>query len=243
MFTMLGQETATLKMNSGARVILSDRGQIDRRVFRRAFFTQGKVNPGFMRNESEVIDNFENTPMQVGGIIMLLVRPEVSYWSREGDGVDHPVRNMDLLPKLYEQYLRLHDEILEGQVMYRLYTCIDAEAGQEEVYERFKYAMDSILNMQSVFLAAIAQAFPDIYDWAIQEYKRRGPGKSYAEEVLGRRLGGKKVLIVGGDDMESKDEVLYKPLLEAVALPENAPRGEGIHALGDVLAALTRESQ
>lgn len=148
-----------------------------------------------------------------------------------------------MLSRLYEQYLRLHYEIIEGQVMYRVYTCIDAEGELEEVYERFKYAMDTILNMHNVYLAALAKAFPEEFDWAVREYRRHGPQKSYAEEVLGRRLGGKRVLIVGGDDMQSKNEVLDKPLVELVALKENVPMVPGVYALRDVLAALTRVSR
>lgn len=106
-FTMIGQETSVLQINSGARVILADRGQIDQRVFRRALFTQGHVEPQLMEDEAELIANFENTPMQVGGIILLLIRPEMTYYSRGSDGSDHHVRNMGYVVEALRTILAL----------------------------------------------------------------------------------------------------------------------------------------
>jgi hypothetical protein len=129
-----------------------------------------------------------------------------------------PVANMDFLPRLYEQYWRLHWDILQGEVPYRIYTCIDAEKDSEEVYERFKYAMDNALNIHSIYLAALVKAFPEEFDRAKAEYDQSPQQQSHAQQVLGEKLGGKRVLIVGGDEMESEDEILEKPFIEGLQL-------------------------
>ena len=156
--TFLGYIEALKNVNSGLRMMVSDRGQIDRRVFRRTLFSQGDVNPGIMTDESLFMYGLENTPVQIGGVIMLMARPEVAMERKKNLG---PVTNMNFLPRLYEQYWRLHEEILRGEVPYRIYACIDAEKDSEEVYERFKYAMDTALNVHSIYMAALAKAFPN----------------------------------------------------------------------------------
>ncbi len=131
--TFTGYISALKNVNSGMTMAVSDRGQIDRRVWRRALFSQGKVNPGLMEEEDEFIYGLENTPLQIGGVIMFMVRPEVSI-TRDGENKIGPVTNRDFLSRLHEQYWRLHQNILDGEIPYRIYTCIDAEQPADEVY-------------------------------------------------------------------------------------------------------------
>lgn len=213
--TFAGYINALRHVNTGMRMVTSDRGQIDRCVFRRTLFNQGHVNPEIMADEPEFMYGLENTPIQIGGIIMLMIRPEESMRRSERSG---PVNNMDFLPRLYEQYWRLHWDILQGEFPYRIYTCIDAEKDSEEVYERFKYAMDNALNIHSIYLAALAKAFPEKFDKAKAEHDNSPRQQSRAQQVLGEKLGGKRVLIVGGDEMETKEEMLQKPFIEGIKL-------------------------
>ena len=211
--TFMGYIDALRNINTGMQIAISDRGQIDRRVFRRTLFNQGNVNPRIMEDEDQFMYGLENTPIQIGGIIMFMIRPDESMKRSEKPG---PVTNMDFLPRLYEQYWRLHQELLQDDIPYRIYTCIDAEKDEEEVYERFKYAMDSLLNIHSIYLTALAKAFPEEFDRVQSEHDKKLQQPSYAQRVLGERLGGKKVLIVGGDEMKSKEKVLEKPYIEAI---------------------------
>ncbi len=144
----LGYINALSTVNQSIRMAISDRGQIDRRVFRRALFSQGDVNPDIMNDENRWMYYMEYTPIQVGGVIMVMVRPEVSF--RRGNEKLGPVSNMDFLTKLYEQYWRLHYEILQGDP-FPLYTCIDAEKDREQVYKEFEHVMDTALTIQSTF--------------------------------------------------------------------------------------------
>jgi hypothetical protein len=197
-------------------VIVADRGQIDRRVFRRFLFTQGHVHPGIMEDEAQFIYGLENTPVQICGIINFLVRPDVSIQRIKKEG---PVVNMRVLPQLYEQYLRLHSELInwDPQTPYRIYEMIDAEKLPEEVYEQFKYVMDHCLNLPDIMLHALSRVVPDEFDKAKAEYDRKAnKGYTHAEMVMSRRLGGKRVHIVGGDEMELDEEILTKPFVEAV---------------------------
>ncbi len=203
---------ALKNVNSGMRMIVSDRGQIDRRTFRRALFSRGDVSPSIMENEGQFIDGLENTPVQMCGTVMLMVRPEKTLKRINKVG---PVTNTDFLNRLYEQYWRLHQEMLQGEVPYRVYTCIDAEESEEKVYERFKYALDTMLNIHTIYLTALTQAFPEEVDQARKSMKT--PQLTHAQKVLGEKLGG-KVLIVGGDDMESDEEILNKPFVEGIRL-------------------------
>lgn len=217
--TFWGYISSLRDINSGMRMVVSDRGQVDRRVFRRALFSRGDVNPKIMAEEDQFIYGLENTPIQVGGVIIMMVRPEESVRRSERLG---PYTNMDFLSLLYEQYWRLHWEILQGEVPYRVYTCIDAEKGEDEVYERFKYTMDTILNIHSTYLAALAKAFPKEFNRAKAECDRRLERQSPTQRALSEKLKG-RVLIVGGDDMESEDEILGKPFLEGLNL-RNPPQ-------------------
>lgn len=211
--TFMGYIDALRNVNTGMQIATSDRGQIDRRVFRRALFNQGNVNPKIMEDEDQFMYGLENTPIQIGGIIMFMIRPDESMRRSEKPG---PVANMDFLPRLYEQYWRLHQELLQGDIPYRIYTCIDAEKDGGEVYEHFKYAMDTALNIQSIYLTALARAFPEEFDRAKSEHDKKPQQPSYARKVLGERLGGKKVLIVGGDEMKFEEEILGKLYIEAI---------------------------
>lgn len=213
--TFVGYIDALRHVNTGMRMVTADRGQIDRCVFRRALFNQGHINPEIMADEEQFMYGLENTPIQIGGIIMLMVQPEESM---KRSGRQGPVANMDFLPRLYEQYWRLHWDILQGEVPYRVYACIDAEKDREEVCERFKYAMDTALNIHSIYLAALAKAFPEEFDRARAEYGKSPRQQSHAQRVLGEKLGGKRVLVVGGDEMESKEEILDKPFVEALRM-------------------------
>jgi len=201
--------------NSGMKMIISDRGQIDRRIFRRVFFSQGYVNPEIMAAEDEFTYGMENTLVQICGIIIFMVRPKVTMERIKKSG---PVVNMNFLPRMYEQLWRLHYEILQDEVPYRIYTCIDAEKDSEKVYERFKYAMDTTLNVHNLCLAALAKAFPKEFDTAKTAYDKTPRRQSHAQRVLGEKLGGKKVLIVGGDDMVSEEDILQKPIIEGLRL-------------------------
>lgn len=163
----LGYIGAMEQMDDGVCVVASDRGMVDRRVFRRALFSQGHVNPEIIINEKQFMYGLENTPIQLGGIVMLMVHPEESMRRSEGVG---PIANMDFLPRLYEQYLRLHLQILQNEVPYCMYTCINGEGDREKVYERFKYFMDTALDVRSIFLVAISRAFPDEFDRAKAKY-------------------------------------------------------------------------
>lgn len=123
------------------------------------------------------------------------------------------------MASLHEQYWRLHWELLQGEIPYRIYTCIDAEESADKVYERFKHAMDTTLNIHSIYLAALSQAFPEEFDRAKAEIDKHPRNPSNAQRILGNKLGG-KVLIVGGDDddMESEDQILERPFVEGLRL-------------------------
>ena len=166
-------------------------------------------------DEDQFMYGLENTPIQVGGIIMFMIRPEESMRRSEKPG---PVANMDFLPRLYEQYWRLHWDILQSEIPYRIYTCIDAEKDGEDIYERFKYAMDSALNIHSIYLDALAKAFPQEFDRVKAEYDKRPRQLSRTQRVLEEKLGGKKVLIVGGDEMETEEQIFNRPFIEGIKL-------------------------
>lgn len=201
---------STDHINAGLRVVISDRGQQDRRVFKRALFLQGKVDPLYMSDVSLEVDKLVDTPIQLGGTIMFMVRPETTI---KRTGRLGPVVNPENLPYLYEQYWRLHWELVQNEVPYRIYTCIDAEKSKEEVYERFKYAVDSIFNLHTTMLAAIYKLLGKEADKIAAEVKRN-PRLGYAERVLGKALGGKKVIILGGDDLVDTNDILKKPFVE-----------------------------
>lgn len=212
--TFLGYINAVKDLKHGMRMMISDRGQIDRRAFRRALFTRGDVNPQIMQDEDQFSNDLENTPVQVCGVIMMMISPEttMSRISKVG-----PVVNRVFLKNLYEQYWRLHGELIKGRIPYRIYSCIDAEQSTEEVYERFRYAMDTALNIHEIYLDSLRKAFPNEYRTAKKSFdnKKALPGRSRAERILSDELK-KRVLIVGGDDMESKEDILEKPYIEGV---------------------------
>lgn len=201
-------------INTGTQMVVSDRGQIDRRTFRRALFSCGDVNPAIMANEGQFMYGLENTPIQIGGIIMLMIRPEESLKRSKKLG---PITNMDFLPKLYEQYWRLHWELIQGELPCRMYTCINAEKNQEEVYGRFKNAMDTALNIHKIYLTTLAKAFPEKFDRAKAEYDKSPQKLTRAQQVPGKKLAG-RVLIVGGDGMRTDDEVLQNSVIEGYRL-------------------------
>ena len=142
--------------NSGMRMVASDRGQIDRRIFRRVYFNQGFVDPGIMAAENDFIEGSENTPIQICGIVMFMVRPEVTMQRIKKEG---PVVNMNFLPQMYEQLLRLHYEILNNELPQRIYTCIDAEKSQDQVYEQFRFVMDECLNIKQYLFIYYGTSF------------------------------------------------------------------------------------
>ena len=203
---------ALKNVNSGMRMIVSDRDQIDRRTFRRALFSRGDVSPAIMEDEGQFIHGLENTPVQVCGIVMLMIRPEKTLERVNKVG---PVTNNDFLTRLYEQYWRLHQEMLHGEISYRVYTCINAEENEENVYERFKYALDTMLNIHTIYLTALTQVFPEEVDQVRESIK--APQLTHAQKVLGEKLGG-RVLVVGGDEMKSDEEILDKPFIEGLRL-------------------------
>jgi len=86
------------------------------------------------------------------------------------------------------------------------------------VYERFKYAMDTALNIHSIYLAAFAKAFPDEFGRVKVKCDKNPRQPSHAQRVLGEKLGGKKVLIVGGDEMGPDEDVLRKSIIEGYRL-------------------------
>lgn len=217
--TFINQIQALREVRRGMQFVITDRGQIDRRVFRRTFFGQGKVEPRQIADEEKFIHYLENTPLQIGAIIMMMTRSEESVKREENPG---PVTNMDFLPSLADQYWRLHWEISKGELPCRLYTCIDAEKDENEVYERFKYTMDLALNIHGILSAAFAKAFPDEFDRARIEFASGQKRKDLAEEILGDLLGG-RVLIVGGDEMITKEDILQKKWMEVLDLRRGAP--------------------
>jgi TRAP-type mannitol/chloroaromatic compound transport system substrate-binding protein len=88
----------------------------------------------------------------------------------------------------------------------------------DEVYERFKYAMDNILTIPETTLAAFAKAFPKEFDKAKELYGKGFRNVSYTEKVLSQKLGVKRVKIIGGDDMVSEDDILNRPFVEVHGL-------------------------
>lgn len=60
-----GYIAALKNLNLGMRMAVSDRGQIDRRIWRRALFSRGDVNPEIMHEESQFSNDLENTPIQI----------------------------------------------------------------------------------------------------------------------------------------------------------------------------------
>lgn len=206
----VGYLSALKDVKSGMRMVVSERGQIDRRIFRRALFSCGDVSPNVMKAEDEFMNNLENAPIQIGAVIILMARPQISF-SRGKPG---PVTNMEFLPKLYEQYWRLHKEILNGDLDWRVYACIDVE-DDIDVYERFKYAMDTALYLHSTYLTALSQAFPKEYDKIVADLKKRIAKKSNTQQTINRMVGG-NVLIVGGDDMELEEDIFNKPFIEGL---------------------------
>ena len=213
--TMLQYTESLRNINMGMRMVVSDRGAIDRRIFRRSLFEKGEVNPKLMIDEDQFIHDFEHTPMQVGGIIMVMTRPEVSLDRSKKEG---PVANREFLELLHEQYWRLHWELIKGKEPYRIYTCIDGEMNPEEVYQQFIYAMDKMLYIHDVLLYTISQTHPEEFDEAQVEYNKTGAPKDNATRILEERLK-RKVLIVGGDDMR-EDDLFNKPFLETIDLKE-----------------------
>lgn len=211
--TYVGYISAMKDINRGMRMVVTDRGQIDRRVWRRTLFSMGKVNPTIQENEKEFMDGLENTPIQVGGIIMLMARKDVSFEHIGGRGRTGPVTNDNFLGSLNEQYWRLHWDILNGEVPFRVYTCIDAEEDMDTVYGHFKYAMDNALNMHNIFLTALARAFPEEYDRILANRNKdnRSPTQRRLEEMLG-----KNIRIVGGDDMTDESDILSRPFVEVM---------------------------
>ena len=95
------------------------------------------------------------------------------------------------------------------------YTCINAEENEENVYERFKYALDTMLNIHTIYLTALTQVFPEEVDQVRESIK--APQLTHAQKVLGEKLGG-RVLVVGGDEMKSDEEILDKPFIEGLRL-------------------------
>ena len=207
--------SALKELPNNTYAFLTDRGFVEKRVWRRAYFSKGDVDPKPMATWEENIDQAEGTPIQVGAIIMLMMRPEFSMYARGNDGTPRRVRNMDLLPRLYEQYWRLHWEILNGQIPYRVYICINAERSLNEVYEEFSNAMDLALNMQEIYKSALAKAFPKEYGQALKQIKHTPKEPSYAKRILSKQLGG-SVKIIGGDDMGSENDILKRPFIEVV---------------------------
>ena len=130
-----------------------------------------------------------------------------------------PVTNMRFLPRLYEQYWRIHWQVLQGEIPYRLYTCINGEEGKNSVYERFKYAMDTALNIHTIWLNAFARAFPKEFDKLKVILDEPSKGTSAVQNILSQKLGG-RVLIVGGDDMEDEEDLLTRQFLEVMHLTE-----------------------
>lgn len=146
-----GQETFLSTMENilsfeDHEVILYDRGTLDRRAFRRAMFFQGKVSTKITRTEKLWEYGFETPPFQIGGLIMCLIKPEVSL---EREGVrEKPgtVMNKEFLTLLYEQYMRLHYEIMSGSIITPAYTCIDMGCSEEEAYTKICDAMVRIID-------------------------------------------------------------------------------------------------
>ena len=85
------------------------------------------------------------------------------------------------------------------------------------MYERFKYTMDTALNIHSTHAMALSQAFPKEFDEALFLARSNPDRSSRTEKILSDRLG-MRVKIVGGDDMESEEDLLNRQFLEGVKL-------------------------
>ncbi len=77
--------------------------------------------------------------------------------------------------------------------------------------------MDTALNLHNIYLDALAKAFPNEFDEAFVKHKKKSNNQNYAEIILGEKIGG-KVLIVGGDNMASKEEIMDRQILEGIRI-------------------------
>jgi len=132
-----------------SRILISDRGLIERRVFLRAYFHQGKISSTTLISETSLLGKVDIPPTQLNMVILMMIRPEISmdrynYWDNPG-----PVINMDFLPLLYEQYWRFHYELTcRKTIPFNRYCCIDAEGSMEAVYEQFSHTLNIFIEDQ-----------------------------------------------------------------------------------------------
>lgn len=136
--TYFGYKSVLDNIENQSCVLISDRGLVDRRVFRRTLFSSGDVGPSVFQNESQFMDVFEHTPLPVGGVILMMIQPEIVLER----GKEGPVNSLDFLYRLYEQYWRFHSEALYNTFEWKTYVCIDAQQPEETVYQAFKKAID-----------------------------------------------------------------------------------------------------
>lgn len=195
----LSKYMEALSDKSDPKYILSERGQIDRRAFRRDLFLQGNCDPKIMQNEAQFIKEDESIPMQLGGVVMLLVDPETRVSRTAYRGVSAE-RTVERSQRLYEQYLRLHYELRNGEIPTRMYACIDANKPIEDVYEQFSYNMDIAFSLHDQMLAATVGDI-EMHNWYAAEVESAIRPFLDAEEEFFRRTG-LRVKIVGDDNTD-----------------------------------------
>jgi len=134
--------------DSEERPIVFDRGELDIVAFTQANFILGRIEGGrYYRMINFFRIPFSFRPDRVESqkaLIICLVPPGVSL--ERGEPQDKPGRfmNPEFLGTLYEQYLRLHWELLTGYRPF-YYACLDSTGAPKENQRLFTETLDEIL--------------------------------------------------------------------------------------------------
>jgi len=139
--TALFLADAMTDLSDSTKLIVHERGMSERVVWRRAHFAIGNTHPGFM--ELPGCLPIESSMVDPSAIILLMCRPEVGQ-ARKAKR-NNPVGS-ELLHELYQQYWRLHYEIMQGKVKTSHYICIDAEQDIDTVYRQFRKVFELLLK-------------------------------------------------------------------------------------------------
>lgn len=131
------------------KILLQDRGNFDRGVFRRALTTLGYVNPGIMRDEALFEYGLESPILPVGGVVLCLQTLDTSR--QRGCKM-----SMEQLQVLYSQYLRFYDEMRREQRLVPSFIALDLETDVEQAQTNIVNAIDSIVYRP----LAMALSFP-----------------------------------------------------------------------------------
>lgn len=124
-----------------ANIILAERGAIDRRVFRRALFDRGFVHRSFIEDDPNQIYSYENPWVVYGLVVIFMARPAVAFSRNRNHSM-----SIDELNSLYEQYWRLHLDLLSGEIFHKNHIVIDAENSLEDTYKLFKASIKRTLE-------------------------------------------------------------------------------------------------